>query len=321
MVNLSEREQAEKTLTSVPVVPIAELSPQVFSSHYQQPGLPVVIQGLLDQSVDWNLEYLCETLDDALFLIRCYGQQRYQHNKREWSNIGSGVDVVQMPFRDYAVCLRNGQAQAEDMYLAKCALGSTALGKTDSLKDLGDRLPLRKPMSDFNLWVGPSGHVECLHYDPMDGTLVQLHGTKKIVLFPPSQSRNLYPFPVISHLKHGLRLRCWFSQVTIVSPDFEAYPNLREAFTHRMEVILQPGEALYIPAGWWHEVTTLGTEMGCSVNRFWRVFPTQRAVLSWQRWRVYLGSAAAVPYTLIHVAKALLSKRPRQKLAEIWRLI
>ena len=307
--------------TVVPRWQASDLSPQAFARQHQLPGLPAIVEGAIDRDVDWNLDYLSEQLQDCSFLIRCYGQQRYRQDKRLWSNIGSGADVVQMPFPDYARCIRSGEAHERDMYLAKCALGNTPLGGSELLDKLGDRLPLDKPIRDFNLWVGPAGHVECLHYDPMDGTLIQLHGSKKIVLFPPRQSANLYPFPVSVHLRHGLRLRCWFSQVTLLNPDFDAFPNLQAALPHRLEVNLQPGEMLYIPAGWWHEVTTLGSEMACSLNRFWRVFPTSRAVLSWQRWRTYLGSAAAVPHTVASLGKALFSPQPRENLAEILRLI
>ena len=297
------------------------LSPEAFAQQYQRPGQPVVIDGMLAADVDWNLDYLCEQLGDHSFLIRCYGQKRYQQDKRRWSNIGSGVDVVQMPFRDYAQLLRNRQAHERDMYLAKCAIGHTPLGQTNPLQEVGDRLQLHHPISDFNLWVGPSGHVECLHYDPMDGTLVQLHGTKKVVLFAPQQSADLYPFPIAVHLRHGLRLRCWFSQVTLLQPDYEAFPRFRQAWPQRIEVILKAGEMLYIPAGWWHEVTALGSEMSCSVNRFWRVYPTSRALWSWQRWRTYLGSASAVPHTLASLGLALCSRQRQEKVAEILRLI
>lgn len=315
MVNLETRS------TAISRIHASALSPQTFAQQYQHLGKPVVVDGLLAPDVDWNLEYLCEQLGQHSFLVRCYGQQRYQQDKRQWSNIGSGVDVIQLPFQNYAQLLRTREAHARDMYLAKCAISQTPLGKVNPLKELGDRLGLQAPISDFNLWVGPSGHVECLHYDPMDGTLVQLHGQKKVVLFAPHLSTQLYPFPISVHLRHGLRMRCWFSQVTLLNPDFESFPKLHQAWPQRIEVILKPGETLYIPAGWWHEVTALGTEMSCSVNRFWRVYPTSRALFSWQRWRTYLGSASAVPHTLASLALALCSRQRQAKVAEILRLI
>ncbi|MBD0364300.1 MAG: cupin-like domain-containing protein, partial [Coleofasciculus sp. C3-bin4] len=95
---------------------------------------------------------------------------------------------------------------------------------------------------------------------------------------------------VYAHLRHGLKLRAWFSQVYPDKPDFESLPKLKEALQHKQELILNQGEMLYIPAGWGHEVTALGDEMVCSVNRLWSVFPGAKVMFSWSRWRTYVSS-------------------------------
>jgi hypothetical protein len=340
-------------------ISLTQLSASQFIERYQTPGVPVIITDLLqpgcdsacdlnsDLNSDWHLDYLCEQLGEQLFLLRCYGRERYQQDKREWTTIGSGVQAISKSFNDYAALIRSGIAQAQDIYLAKCSLQDTPLAQTPAVQTIKtelDQLGL-KPASSFNLWIGPSGHVECLHYDPMDGTLIQLHGCKQIVLFPPSQTFNLYPYPFYAHLRHGLKLRSWFSRCYPDRPDFQAFPRLRQALQCRYDLTLQPGELLYIPAGWWHEVTSidspdssaqpdLGNKLSnkstpdivspdivCSVNRFWRVYPTRRALSLWGRWRAYLGSICAIPHTLIHLVLALLSPNPRQKVREILQML
>ena len=237
--------------------------------------------------------------------------------KLKWTSIGSGVGLKGLPFSEYAGMLRSGLARDRDIYLAKYPLVDTPLADTPALQTMGQRLGLTKPLTGLNIWAGPAGHVECLHYDPNDGTLIQLHGSKKVVLFPPEQTANLYPFPVHTHLFHGLNLRCWFSQVYPEQPDFEAFPNLKHALRHKQEVTLGQGEMLYIPAGWWHEVTALGDGMVCSVNRFWSIAPLTRTVLCGNKWRAYLGSVAAVPYVLLRLIVALGSRDRKQKLSKI----
>lgn len=101
------------------------------------------------------------------------------------------------------------------------------------------------------------------------------------------------------------------------NPDFASFPKLKQALQHKQEVILNQGELLYIPAHWWHEVTALGDEMVCSVNRFWRVYPTSRVVFSWSRWRVILADICGVPYLLLQIAIALFSRDREQKLSQI----
>ncbi|MFM7427249.1 MAG: cupin-like domain-containing protein, partial [Elainella sp.] len=100
-----------------------------------------------------------------------------------------------------------------------------------------------------------------------------------------------------------------------------------QALQHRSDITLQPGELLYIPAGWWHEVTSLTDSspdsdgMVCSVNRFWRVYPTRRAFWLWGRWRAYLGSVCAIPHTLGQLGLALLSPNRAEKVKEILQML
>lgn len=276
-------------------VDFSSLKAETFPTKYQKLGIPVVITGLLGE-LDWNLPYLLDKLGDREFPVRFYGSERYQQDKRKWKSIGSGVTTKNLSFNEYATLLRNGKARERDIYLAKCSLKNTALDSLEYLANIGEKLAFSSPMSDLNLWVGPSGHVESLHYDTLDGTLIQLHGSKKILLFPPSQTKNLYPFPLYLHLRYGLKLRSWFSQVYPSKPDFKAFPKLREALKYQQEIILNRGEILYIPAGWWHEVTALGNEMVCSVNRFWRVNSTEKLLFSSVAMRTYLGILLSLPY-------------------------
>ncbi|MEG4395138.1 cupin-like domain-containing protein [Microcoleus sp. BROC3] len=300
-------------------VDISTLTPGTFFEQFQKIGTPVIITGLLKQ-LDWNLDYLSEKLGNQKFLLNFYGQERYKQDKRQWTNIGSGVETQSMLFTEYADMLRNHQAHEKDVYLARCSLQNTTLANTDCLTNIGEQLGLNKPVSDLNIWVGPGGHVECLHYDTNDGTLMQLHGSKKVVLFPPSQTNNLYPFPFYIHLRSGMKLRSWFSQVYPERPDFKAFPKLNQALQHKCELILNPGEILYIPAGWWHEVTALGDEMVCSVNRFWSISPISRILFSWSIWRVNLGLLCALPHTLLSLVSALFSRERKQKIAKILKM-
>lgn len=56
---------------------------------------------------------------------------------------------------------------------------------------------VREPNAyDFNLWVSNGTHDTGLHYDDEDGFLCVLYGKKNIILYPPEDSRYLYPYPV-----------------------------------------------------------------------------------------------------------------------------
>jgi lysine-specific demethylase 8/hypoxia-inducible factor 1-alpha inhibitor (HIF hydroxylase) len=310
--------------SEIPFLPIQERYPETwvtaeFIEQHQRPGIPVVLrQGVSEP--EWNLDYLESKIGQHKFLCRFYGSERKTLDKRQWKTIGSGISAKSLSFSEYADLVRSGQAHQEDIYLAKCPLVETPLSASPSLQGLGQKFNLLKGMTDFNLWAGAGGHTESLHYDTFDGTLIQLTGQKRVVLFPPSQLSNLYPFPLLGHLHHGLKLRSWFSQVYPDNPDFETFPGLKEAFKHRYEVILNPGDVLYLPVGWWHEVSALGEGFVCSANRFWSVKPRRRLLSHWSSWRTYFAFLLSMPFMSLKFLQALLKSNRKEELEKILRM-
>ncbi|MBW4652947.1 MAG: cupin-like domain-containing protein [Kaiparowitsia implicata GSE-PSE-MK54-09C] len=290
--------------------------PDTFIQNYLKPGVPVVITGLLGQDAAWTVDFLRQHLGDRTFPVRHYGRDRYQQDKRTWDTVGSGVNVRTLTFNDYAALLENGEAHDQDLYLARSALTHTPLAQAPALVQAEQRLGFTSPVTALNLWVGPSGHISCLHYDPMDGTLMQLQGSKHIILFPPDQLYNLYPFAVMNHLWYGLRRRAVYSQVYPDRPDFDSFPRFQEALRHRQDVTLKPGEILFIPSGWWHEVSSVGAGAVLSINRWWNV-PWGRSLRTWSKWRAHLGSVMAVPHTLREVLPGLVSATREYTLKEL----
>jgi tRNA wybutosine-synthesizing protein 3 len=118
------------------------------------------------------------------------------------------------------------------------------------------------------------------HYDAMDNALIQLHGEKRVLLFPPRVSAGLYlegsSSPVVGPEVDGdasLRLgtengdkRSSDEKKTVRQNAFPAYRAARRA---AMEVVLQPGDVLFIPALWAHHTEALHGP-SVAVNVFWR---------------------------------------------------
>lgn len=306
---------------NIPRIALSEFDRATFQHQFQRPGRPVVFTGALEGQSEWGLPFLEERIGDQTFPVRWYGNARYGQDKRTWTDIGSGVDVRLTPFQRYAGLLRSREAHTHDIYLAKASLKESPLRHEQPVPQINERLQQLgfspNQANDFNLWVGPGGHVESLHYDMLDGTLFQLYGRKRFVLFPPEQTKNLYAFPTYIHLFRGLNMRSWFSQVYPDNPDLEAFPRLERALEHKVEVILEPGEGLFIPSGWWHEVSAVGNDMIVSINRFWNVVPRQRLLQSRNAWRVWTGFAMSMPYIGASAVKALASENPRERLRAI----
>ncbi|MGB7193316.1 MAG: cupin-like domain-containing protein [Collimonas pratensis] len=118
-----------------------------------------------------------------------------------------------------------------------------------------------KKMGPPRFWLGPSGTVTPLHCDYDDNIFAQIWGSKRIFLAPPHHDEFLYPREANAIL--------YGSPFDPEAPDFEKFPLARHAAL--VECIMQPGELLYVPAGWYHQVRALTFSL--SANRWARALP------------------------------------------------
>ena len=114
--------------------------------------------------------------------------------------------------------------------------------------------PYGKFGNNIHLFFGGNGSQYSLHKDiyHTNAWITQLFGTKKFVVFPGDQEEYLYAG------KSGIQ--SFLSPINILSPDYEKYPMYKNA--KPQEVILQPGETIFVPNGVWH--TTVATEQNIS---------------------------------------------------------
>src|SRR5450830_1811900 len=118
-----------------------------------------------------------------------------------------------------------------------------------------------KKMGPPRFWLGPAGTVTPLHCDYDDNIFAQIWGAKRIFLSPPHHDEFLYPREANAIL--------FGSPFDPEAPDFEKFPLAREAAM--IDCIMQPGELLYVPAGWYHQVRSLSFSL--SANRWARALP------------------------------------------------
>jgi hypothetical protein len=116
-------------------------------------------------------------------------------------------------------------------------------------------------MGPPRFWLGPSGTVTPLHCDYDDNIFAQIWGTKRIYLAPPHHGQFLYPSEANAIL--------FGSKFDPEAPDFDKFPLARQA--SMIECIVNPGELLYVPAGWYHQVRSLTFSL--SSNRWARAMP------------------------------------------------
>jgi len=116
-------------------------------------------------------------------------------------------------------------------------------------------------MGPPRFWIGPAGTVTPLHCDYDDNIFAQIWGTKRIFLSPPHHDEFLYTSEANAIL--------FGSPVDPEAPDFEKFPLARQA--SMIECVVNPGEMLYVPAGWYHQVRALTFSL--SSNRWARAMP------------------------------------------------
>ncbi|MFP3515600.1 cupin-like domain-containing protein [Pseudomonas sp. SIMBA_077] len=121
-------------------------------------------------------------------------------------------------------------------------------------------LASRRGLNAANLWVSYHGVFTQSHFDELENFNISLQGRKRFILFPPGR-RDYYPRSVLQGFGDK-------SQVF----DFEnidplRFPRLAAKISQRRDFILEPGEMLYLPLGWWHQAESLD-DLNINVN-FW----------------------------------------------------
>mmetsp|Transcript_99040 Transcript_99040/g.295879 ORF Transcript_99040/g.295879 Transcript_99040/m.295879 type:complete len:658 (+) Transcript_99040:45-2018(+) len=122
-------------------------------------------------------------------------------------------------------------------------------------------------LSSFDrVQMGPTGCITRLHVENSlaHAWYAQVQGRRAFVLFSPQERERLYPetgWPEQCSEERGEH-----SPIDVLHPNDRLYPKFRES---RAQVaILEPGETLVIPQGWWHQSFLL--EPGVTLTRrFW----------------------------------------------------
>jgi hypothetical protein len=111
----------------------------------------------------------------------------------------------------------------------------------------------------FFLFAGENA-ITAGHFHPFTHALTcQVVGRKRIVVYSPEDGEGLYPFPWFSPAFH-------WSRVNFLEPDYARFPKLQS--TRPLVAELEPGDALFIPAHFWH--WTRGVDFSVSVLVSWK---------------------------------------------------
>ena len=159
-----------------------------------------------------------------------------------------------------------GDPQAPSLYIGSTDLDLFLPGiRAQNALFLADPM-FQKNAPIVSIWIG-NRTVASTHYDFSNNIACNLVGHRRFTLFPPDQIANLYPGP-FQPTPGGQVV----SMADLRNPDFDRYPRFREALDHAEIADLEPGDALFYPAMWWHNVEALD-DFNVMVNYWWNLSP------------------------------------------------
>lgn len=235
---------------------VDHLSPTEFTERYVRRRRPVLISGGLNgcsAMSQWNLDYLRQCAGDRNVVVKNWG--------------AAGIEVSKVRLRSYVDSLERYEYRRADggpmdlhrpAYLHDIPLTSVLPQAANDLAQFpADFFPewYGANWTCFaQLFLGPSESVTPLHFDCLltHNLFFQLIGRKKFTLIPHEQLAYCYP--------HSWR----WCRVDADSPDFEKYPLYRKA--NPVEVIVEPGDVLYMPPGMLHHVRSVDCALSFNVD-------------------------------------------------------
>jgi hypothetical protein len=231
------------------------LSREEFLERYYAPGRPVILVGeMADWPAlsRWTPRYLRDAIGSKV--IEFQGER----SKNDRFEIYKEAHRREMPF-DQFIDLIGGNT-GNDAYLTAYNSARNAQALSGLHGDLGflDKFLSHDVLEPHGMmWIGPAGTVTSLHHDLTDNFIAQIVGRKRLKLVPAADVGKLYNHQHV------------FSEIADLEDqalDPTRFPLLANARIY--DVTLSPGEIIFIPLAWWHQVKSLDFSVTITYTNF-----------------------------------------------------
>jgi hypothetical protein len=250
----------------------AVADPAAFAAHIADAGAPLLIRGA---ARDWPVLTAARAGDHSLIdhlaaeasdrMAEAFVGDRSIAGRYYYAPdlAGFNFERQSMPVADALarIAAALGDDRAPDLYL-----GSLPADAYFPAFAAANPMALVPPAVVPRLWIGTASSVAC-HHDRMENIAVCIAGERRFTLFPPEAIGDLYVGP-IDHTMAGQPVGLAVGS----SPGDPAYPRFEKWRDHAIVVDLSPGDALYMPKLWWHQVEARG-RLNLLVNYWWDAFP------------------------------------------------
>jgi len=226
--------------------------PEHFYRHHYEANRPAKLTGLIDHwpaRSRWSLDHFANAAGDAVVEAQV-GRERdpdYELAKDEHRRLVRFVELVDW--------LRKDQA-SNDIYLTAYNSGTNAAALGVLWDDMAPIALLDETRSrDGFFWLGPRGTLTPWHHDLTNNLLVQVVGRKRVRMAPP------WAFARMRNSRHCFS--DWGNEALPAGNGDSAVPPV-------LETVIAPGEAIFLPVGWWHQVEALDLSASMSFTSFRR---------------------------------------------------
>ena len=196
----------------------------------------------------WTFSFLRENFGDRLV------QAQVGREKNDDYEVQSDQHQQEILFRDFLDTIKNGPTN--DMYLTANNTSHNRLALTELWDDMtpSDAYLDGMKQPDGFIWIGPQGTITPFHHDLTNNLLVQIVGRKRVKLVPAAEA------PAMRNYLHCYSR--WSGD------DLPPGPGKGGERPLVFELVMEPGDALFIPVGWWHWVLGLEATIGASFTNF-----------------------------------------------------
>ncbi|MGN6375576.1 MAG: cupin-like domain-containing protein [Sphingomonas sp.] len=186
-------------------------------------------------------------------------------------------------------------AAADDAALPSVYMGSLPASAVVPGFAAENATPLIDPAIEPRIWIGNASTVAC-HFDTFDNLACVVRGSRRFTLYPPEAIGNLYVGP-LDHTMAGQPVGLAVGS----APGDPRYPRFEAIRDQALVADLVPGDALYLPKLWWHQVEAQGPA-NLLVNYWWDGF----------------AAGPDAPFTTMLLAMIAIAERPAAERAA-WR--
>jgi hypothetical protein len=233
---------------------VDNISPEDFRENYYNPMKPLVIRDLSKDwpaTTKWNWDFFKSIVGHVEVGL-------YNNIKSDaYTPINTADDY--MKFGDYIDMIRKGPAQWRIFLFNIFEHAPQITTDFEWPEHLMKGFVKRYPM----LFVGGKGSITHMHFDIDLSHIIhtQFGGRKRVLLFPFEEQHKLYrkPFEVLSFVNFEHYFDAQDNKL-----EMDRYPALKLAKGY--EVILDHGDTLFMPAGYWHHMEYLDSGFAMSLR-------------------------------------------------------